>query len=78
MLTRCSAAHNPIGRQALDVDLRKGLHNFKIFFPHSKRCKGDLVWQIIPAPADLGTERHPRKKKPWQRISAISCQVAAE
>lgn len=30
MLTRCSAPHNPIGRQALDVDPRKGLHGFKI------------------------------------------------
>jgi len=30
VLTRCSAPHSPVGRQALDVDPRKGLHGFKI------------------------------------------------
>lgn len=39
MLTRCSVPHNPIGRQALDVDLRKGLHTFNIFFHTLKSAR---------------------------------------
>lgn len=48
MLIGYSVPHIPIGRQALDVDLRKGLHTFNIFF-HTLNC----AWEVFGSKSSL-------------------------
>lgn len=83
MLTRCSAPHNTIGKQALDVDTRKGLHSFKILSAENFSMFCTMQGRPYVA-GHLCTWRpgyrkaSKKKKKPWLSILAISFQVATE